>query len=149
MDPITIIVSALAAGAAAGLKPKAEQAVKDAYNGLKALILHKYGKLSVDALEQKPESKAKRSSVAEDLSDAGAAQDTELLDQAMALLDAIKVHAQAEAAKLNINLEDIESAYFKLKSSAAEGDVNIGLKKGKFTDGIDMEGLTAGTPGKK
>ena len=69
MDPITIIVSALAAGAAAGLKPKAEQAVKDAYNGLKALILHKYGKLSVDALEQKPESKAKRSSVAEDLSD--------------------------------------------------------------------------------
>ena len=38
MDPITIIVTALALGAAAGLKPTAEQAVKVAYAGLKKLI---------------------------------------------------------------------------------------------------------------
>jgi hypothetical protein len=31
MDPVTIIVGALVAGAAAGLKPTVEQAVKDAY----------------------------------------------------------------------------------------------------------------------
>ena len=38
MDPVTIIVSALVAGAAAGLQPTAEQAIKDAYNGIKALM---------------------------------------------------------------------------------------------------------------
>ncbi len=149
MDPITIIVTALAAGAAAGLKPTAEQAIKDAYAGVKALIQRKYGTLSVEALEQKPDSKTKRASVAEDLTDVGAGNDNELLDQAKALLDAIKVHDPAAAAKININLEEVEAAYFKLKDAAAKGDVNVGVKKSTFSGGIDMEGLTAGTPGKK
>jgi hypothetical protein len=34
MDPISIIVSALASGAAAGLKPTAEKAIKEAYASL-------------------------------------------------------------------------------------------------------------------
>jgi hypothetical protein len=54
MDPVTLIVAALAAGAAAGLKPTAEQAVKDAYAGVKAFILNKYPSLSLEPLEQKP-----------------------------------------------------------------------------------------------
>jgi hypothetical protein len=38
MDPITLIVTALAAGAALGVKDAASSAVKDAYAGLKALV---------------------------------------------------------------------------------------------------------------
>src|SRR5689334_9314896 len=38
MDPITLIVTALAAGAAAGMTDTAASAVKDAYAGLKALV---------------------------------------------------------------------------------------------------------------
>ena len=38
MDPVTLILTALAAGATASLKDTANQTVKDAYNGLKALI---------------------------------------------------------------------------------------------------------------
>lgn len=38
MDPITLIVTALAAGAALGLKDSASAAVQDAYAGLKALV---------------------------------------------------------------------------------------------------------------
>src|SRR5258708_4418405 len=38
IDPISLIVAALAAGAPAAAKDTASQAVKDAYNGLKALI---------------------------------------------------------------------------------------------------------------
>jgi hypothetical protein len=38
MDPITLIVTALAAGAALGLKDAASSAVKDAYASLKALL---------------------------------------------------------------------------------------------------------------
>ena len=72
VDPITIIVTALATGAAAGLKPTAAQAVKDAYAGLKSLIQRKLGTTaSVDALESKPDSETKQSSVAEDLADTG------------------------------------------------------------------------------
>lgn len=149
MEPVTIMVAALAAGAAAALKSAAEQAIKDAYAGFKALIQRKYGIASVDALEQKPDSEAKRASVKEDLTDAGANDDQELLDQAKALLDAVRAHDRETAAKININLDEIEAAYFKLKNAVAEGDVNVGVKKGIFSGGIDMEGLKAGTPEKK
>lgn len=146
MDPITIIVTALAAGAAAALKPTAEQAIKDAYNSIKALIQRKYGALSVEALEQKPDSETKRASVAEDLIDAGASNDIELLDHAKSLIDTVKVHDRAMAAKLNINLDAVEAAYFKIKNAAGEGDVNVIITRGTFSGGIDMEGVTAGTP---
>jgi hypothetical protein len=43
MDPVMLIVSALAAGAAAAAKDTAGQAVKDAYSGLKALLARKLG----------------------------------------------------------------------------------------------------------
>ncbi|MER0171416.1 MAG: hypothetical protein DU489_12585 [Nitrosomonas sp.] len=149
MDPIMIIVTALAAGAAAGLKPTAEQAIKDAYVGLKTLIQHKYKILSVEALEQKPDSETKQASIVEDLTDAGAANDMELLDQAKSLIDVVKAHDLAAAARININFEDIEASYLKLKDAAAEGDVNITIKKTTISGGIYLEGLTAGTPGKK
>jgi hypothetical protein len=42
MDPITLILTALVTGAAAALKPTAEQAVKDAYAGLKTLLQRKF-----------------------------------------------------------------------------------------------------------
>jgi hypothetical protein len=150
MEPVAIIVAALVAGAAAALKSTAEQAIKDVYASFKALIQSKYGNIaSMEALERKPDSETKQLSVREDLTDARAGEDQELLDRAKVLLDAVKAHDRAAAAQLNINLDEIEAAYFKLKDAAAEGNVNVAVKKGAFSGGIDMEGLTAGTPGKK
>jgi len=42
MDPVSIILVALAAGAAAAAKDTASQAVKDAYAGLKALVKKRF-----------------------------------------------------------------------------------------------------------
>ena len=149
MEPVSIIVAALAAGAAAAFKDTAEQAIKDAYAGFKALVQRKYERVSVEDLERKPDSEPKQLSVREDLTDAGAGNDRELLDQAKALLDAVKAHDRAATASINIGFDEIEAAYFKLKDAAATGDVNVGVKKSTFSGGIDLEGLTAGTPGKK
>jgi hypothetical protein len=41
MDPITLIVTALAAGASAGMTDSVSQAVKDTYKGLKELVLRR------------------------------------------------------------------------------------------------------------
>lgn len=149
MDPITIIVTALAAGATAGLKPTAEQAVKDAYAGIKTLIQRKYQIRSMESLEQKPDSETKRTSVKEDLTEAGAGDDKELLDRAKFLLDTVQAHDPQVAAKLNIKFDEVEAAYFKLRAAAAKGGINVEIKKSTFIGGIDMEGLTAGTPQKK
>ncbi len=72
MDPLTSIVTALAAGAAAALKSTVEQAVKDGYTTLKALIQCKYSQVNIEQLETNPGSKSRRGVVEEDLAATGA-----------------------------------------------------------------------------
>ena len=68
MDPITtFIVTALAAGAAAGLTATAEQAVKDAYSGIKQWIQDRYAGVELAVLEKDPKSATRRDLLAEEL----------------------------------------------------------------------------------
>ena len=97
MDPITIIVTAIAAGAVAATKDVTAQAVKDGYAALKTLIVRKFGQKAdvadaVEVVEKKPDSEARQAVLREELETAGAAQDTELVRQAQALLDLLKQH---------------------------------------------------------
>ena len=56
MDPITLIVTALAAGAALGVSDTASSAVKDAYAGLKALVKKRFrGKADAELVLAKHE----------------------------------------------------------------------------------------------
>ena len=66
MDPLTSLVTALAAGAAAALQSTVEQAVKDAYATLKTLIQRNYIQVKVDQLEANPSSKNRRGGIAEE-----------------------------------------------------------------------------------
>src|SRR5260370_3897391 len=93
MDPISIIVMALVSGAAAALKPTTEQAIKDAYAGIKGLIQRKFRRVDVAVLETDPASKARQAVVQQDLEKAGAGQDENLLRKAQSLLDAIQTHS--------------------------------------------------------
>ena len=88
--PVTLIVVALAAGAATGLKDTAASAIKDAYGALKGLLSRRYGSVNIGDVERKPESEAKRASVAEDLAAAGAGDDEELLELARQLVEAVR-----------------------------------------------------------
>jgi hypothetical protein len=58
MDPVSMIVEALIAGASSALKDTAGKAVKEAYDGLKALLV-KYWKSTDGANEQAKETEAK------------------------------------------------------------------------------------------
>lgn len=145
MDPIPIIVAALTSGALAGLKPTAEQAVKDAYSGLKALILRKYGSVSLDHLERMPDSKIKRDSVAEDLKAAGASNDMELLDQAKALIDTAKKYDHEAISIAGVNIEDVETTYLKIKEAhvkVSSGEASkisaVNVNGSTLTQGIDI-----------
>lgn len=98
MEPIlTTILAALVAGAAAGSKDVAGKVVKDAYAGLKGLILRRFrGKSEVeDALEKvekDAESEARRAFLKEELEKAGVEKDEEVLQRANALTDLLKEH---------------------------------------------------------
>lgn len=135
MEPITVIVSALAAGAAAGLKPMAEGAIKDAYNAIKSFITKKYEKVDLTPLEAKPESENKRASLAEDLTDAGAANDVELLDQAKQVIDAVAKHDPESASAIGIILREVEAQYLEVRKIVTDGTGMI-VEKGKFGEVI-------------
>lgn len=82
-DPIALLVSVLAAGAAVAGKEVVSQAVKDAYNGLKALIVSKYESkpnvgASLQILEAKPDSADIQGVVEKALQEAGADRDEEI-----------------------------------------------------------------------
>lgn len=74
MDPISIIVTALVLGAAAGLKPTTGQTVKDAYAGLKALLQRKFARVNVSLVEDDHTSQSRQNVVKEDLARVNADQ---------------------------------------------------------------------------
>lgn len=110
MDPLNVIVTAVVAGAALGLKSTTEQALQDAYVGLKTLILDRYGDRAdvasaLESVEQKPESEGRQSVLEEELEQTAVAEDQEVLGAAQALLE--KAHLrQAEAGPSQVTASD-------------------------------------------
>ena len=136
MEPITVsIVAALAAGAVAATKEVATSAVKDAYAGLKRLIVDRYKKAGpfVEAIEADPTSKPEQEVLAKQLGPG--TPETALKEAALALLQALEgLEADPRAravfdfgqlrALKSFKLTDIEFAgpLFKADSATFEGD---------------------------
>jgi len=132
MDPssaVTMIVMALATGAVAGA---AEVAIKDGYEGLKRLLKSRFSLASVEPLEQKPDSKAKQESVAEDVAAAGADRDEEVLRAAQELIRLIESRAPEAAEAAGITIAQLRAgSSINIKDLVAEGSINItGLRAG-------------------
>src|SRR5215469_14689821 len=144
MEPIGAIALSLAlgAGAIAG-KAVVSELVKDAYASLKNLIKSRYPKVSVEQLEQAPESKNRRAVVVEDLTASGAAKDTELAAAAHRLIKLIEQHAPAAAATIGVDLRDVSAANLRLADIAASG-TGVKVDHGTFTGDIDIRGVRAG-----
>lgn len=109
MDPLAIIVGALVAGAAAAAQEVVPQAIQDAYQGLKSLIIEKFGAASdvesaTRSMEKKPGDPARWEVLKDELADAGAAQDAEVLQRAQALLDLVRRHVPAIAQQYSAAL---------------------------------------------
>ena len=144
MDPVSVVVTALAAGATAGLKPAAEQAVKDAYAGLKALIQRKWQQVSVGQLEANPTSEARQAVVKEDLAQAEAGKDRELLAMADKVLEAVSRHAPGIAKSIGVKLEDIKSGgSLRIRDVTADG-VGVDVGTADVQGDIDISGIRAG-----
>jgi flagellar capping protein FliD len=146
MDPLTSLVTALAAGAAAALHSTVEQGVKDGYAALKGLIQRKYTRVQVDQLEANPTSKNRRGVVEEELATAGADQDAEVLQYAQVLLEAIQRHAPEAAAAIGVDLKEIEGASLAIRRVIATG-TGVKVEHAKLSGDITIEDVQAGGGG--
>jgi hypothetical protein len=110
MDPITLIITALAAGASAGvidgLKDNAKDAARAAYAKLRGLASKRVaarpdGNLALDRHETAP--RTWEPVLASELTAAGAADDADLVVAARALMDLLD-QAGARAGKYNVTI---------------------------------------------
>jgi hypothetical protein len=93
VEPLTLILGALAAGAVAGVQESAGQAVKDAYAALKNLLRRRLsgneaGEVALTRYEQQPDTWEQP--LRSELSASGADQDDEVVAAAQVLLDLVR-----------------------------------------------------------
>lgn len=108
MDPVTLIVTALAAGAASALQDGAAQAVKDAYARLRGLVRERFaghpkGELVLAEHEAAPQTW--EAPLAAELSAAAAAGDASLLAAAQALLSLVD-ESGSRSGKYVVKVQD-------------------------------------------
>jgi len=143
MDPITVtIASAIAAGAATGLNETVAQAIKDAHGALKRLIAKKG--VDISDVERKPDSPAKRESLAEDLKDKKADADAELLAATEALIAALREHAPEAAAAVGFQLDGVQAGGLRVGDVEATGD-GVVVKNSTFGGEMNFGDIRAGT----
>ncbi len=144
MDPIT---AALAAGAAAGLTNVATQAITNVYGRLKTALGARFPQLAVhvQALEARPDSQSKQSSLAEELIEVGAEYDAELLQLAQALLQLIQKEAPEAAVRAGVDLEKVRAGGSMVIEDARGGDVGVRGRDLEVTGDIRVSGARGGS----
>lgn len=143
MEPLSTLVSALVAGAAAALKPTAEAVVKDAYSALKRMIMSRSPKINIDVLESDPKSKSRQEVVKEDIQKSGVTNDSQVLELAKNLLEVIREHQPADAKSVGVLLEDIHGKTLLVNDIQSEGN-GVKVQKADVED-IRISGVRAGS----
>ncbi len=108
MDPVTLIVMALAAGAATALQDGTAQAVKDAYARLKTLVTKRFTghpKAELVLAEHEAAPQTWEAPLAAELSAAGADADADLVEAAQALMRLVD-QAGSQSGKYAVTVRD-------------------------------------------
>lgn len=143
MEPLSVtIATALALGAAAGLKDATEKAVEDAYLALRTLLSSKFSSISVEYLEKLPSSEARRAVVEEDLRLSGADKDPEVLKKSKLLLDAISEHAPQIAETMGVSLEKVKARSLTIEEVVSRGH-GVSLREVEIIEDINIKNVKA------
>jgi hypothetical protein len=149
MEPISLIVAAVVAGAATGIKDQAAEAVKDAYGALKRLLADRHH-VDVAGLETKPESEARQAVLAEDLGGTGAAADADVKAAARHLVEEVRKHDAAGARAVGVDIDDVSAEFVRVSNVAVSGPgIGVDINRVSTRGGVVVEGVTVdaeGTP---
>ncbi len=143
MEPVSLITGALAAGATAAAKDTASRAVKDAYAGLKALIVRKFsakekpeGETALKKYEEKPA--VWEAPLQETLMEIGGGQDSEIMEAVKALTQEMARTPEGRQilARNNIDITDSQTGIIG-DNASVEGGMNFGSKFSVKADKIE------------
>ena len=106
MDPVNMVLAALAAGTTAAAQDTASQAIKDAYAALKALMLKRFEKkpqAEVALVEYEKDEDTWKKPLQKSLIEAGIDRDEAILQQAQSVLKLVNPQ-QAAQGKYNVQI---------------------------------------------
>lgn len=142
MEPLDLIVMALASGAAAGM---AEESVREIYSRMKELIQRKASSANLKLLEDSPESEAPQAALKENLAKTDIGEDKDVLLKAKELLDAVSVHSPYLATAIGVSIEDVRGASLEIEDIVAVGTgVGVRVKGAEINGAIDISNVRAG-----
>jgi hypothetical protein len=148
MEPVSVIVQALVAGAATGLQPTVSKVITDAYGALKSLVSEKFD-VSVSSLERKPTDKARQDIVKEDITASDAAEDVEVLELSQRLLQALHTHHPEVEGIVGVNLKDlVTQASVAIRRVTSSGG-GVSLSHAQIGGELVIEDINSGAVEKK
>ena len=106
MDPISLVLAALAAGASAAAKDTASQAIKDAYTGLKTLVLKRLAKkpqAEIALAEYEKDEDTWKKPLQKSLVEVGVDQDEAIVRQSQQVLKLVNPQQSAQG-KFNVQI---------------------------------------------
>jgi hypothetical protein len=124
IDPVSAaLIAAAVAGATGGLTDVSKTALTDTYSALKAAIQKRFGQQhglvkAVEALEAKPTSAGRQTTLVEEVTDAGVDQDTELVTLAEQICQLLK-----DQVKTNPAVQQIITGNYN--ATSVHGDANV------------------------
>ena len=127
MDPLTLILTALTAGTATAGQAVVSDAIKDAYNGLKALIQHKFaGKPSAEVAltEHGSDPQTWAAPLKKALAQEHVDQDQTIVQAAQQLLDQIRALPGGEQ-----HIQNVVGSFNAIADRNSTATVNITLPK--------------------
>jgi hypothetical protein len=143
MEPVTMIVAAVAAGAAAGVTGTVEQAVADAYQAVKRLLTGRYCSVDVEVVERQPESATRRAVLTEELELVGAGSDQELLAAAQQVLVAVQQHAPHAAEAVGVQLRQVRAGELRVIDVTSTG-TGVSAEELSVDGSFTISGIRAG-----
>lgn len=143
MEPITFILAAVTAGIIAAARPVAETAVKDAYRGLKQIIIDKYQAhknlaTAWQGVENDPENDLWQQMLAKELKEAQVDQDQAVLTAAQALNQLLVEHAPEAYGEIKVDIDAMKAAGHIIVESAASGPGRVDITGKQWEAGSDV-----------
>jgi hypothetical protein len=142
MDPLSALVGAVVAGAAAALQKTASTAVTDAYAALKKLLQNTFG-VHTDVVEKQPSSESRKQVLREELQQSSAHQDPTVTALANALIAAIRRDCPNAASAAGVVLEDISGQSLSISRVEASGE-GVSVKRAQIEGVIAITDVRAG-----
>jgi len=127
MEPIvTLMMTAIALGAASGLKPATERAVQDAYEGFKRLIIDRYNHHrglvdAVKALGEKPDDIGRQARLETELLSSGAVKDPGLVEAA----NAVHIAGAAEGSRKKVLGRRLQRKLTQVEALENQADLTL------------------------